>query len=118
MTSRWKSYTRIFGAAKCESHERVWLIERPRNAERRVAGLGVQPESERENTMNSIANLPIRSNSDKLANGWPASWIADDPDADATSPQAVYEAALRYVDRGLSVIPVDAYSGDKSPDPQ
>jgi hypothetical protein len=51
-----------------------------------------------------------------LANGWPAAWIADDPDAEATSPEAVYEAAVKLVDSGLSVVPVDAESPTKTPD--
>jgi putative DNA primase/helicase len=51
-----------------------------------------------------------------LANGWPAAWIADDPDAEATSPKAVYEAAQAYVASGLSVIPITAEEADKSPD--
>jgi putative DNA primase/helicase len=51
-----------------------------------------------------------------LENGWPAAWIADDPDADSTSPEAVYEAAQAYVASGLSVIPITAEDADKSPD--
>src|SRR5579883_1680488 len=51
-----------------------------------------------------------------LSNGWPAAWIADDPDAEATSPKAVYEAAQAYVASGLSVIPISADEADKSPD--
>jgi putative DNA primase/helicase len=51
-----------------------------------------------------------------LANGWPAAWVADDPDAEATSPNAVYEAAQAYVASGLSVIPITADEADKSPD--
>jgi hypothetical protein len=51
-----------------------------------------------------------------LENGWPAAWIADDPDAAATSPEAVYEAAQAYVAGGLSVIPITAEDADKSPD--
>jgi hypothetical protein len=42
--------------------------------------------------------------------------VVDDPDAEATSPEAVYRAALHYVDAGLSVIPIDAELGSKSPD--
>src|ERR1700722_9409730 len=53
-----------------------------------------------------------------LANGWPTSWITKDPDAAATSPEAVYQAALKYVDAGLSVIPIDADEPTKSPDPR
>ncbi len=53
-----------------------------------------------------------------LTNGWPAAWIADDPDAGATSPKAVFEAAVKYVDAGLSVIPIDAQEPSKSPDPR
>src|SRR5262249_42068642 len=51
-----------------------------------------------------------------LANGWPAAWVAEDPDAEATSPKAVYEAAQTYVASGLSVIPITAEEADKSPD--
>jgi hypothetical protein len=51
-----------------------------------------------------------------LANGWPACWIAEDPDAEATSPKSVYEAAQEYVASGLSVIPITAEEADKSPD--
>ncbi len=53
-----------------------------------------------------------------LANGWPAAWIANDPDAEATSPKSVYEAARAYVAAGLSVIPITADEADKSPDPR
>src|SRR5262245_26303817 len=57
------------------------------------------------------------SSFDKLAGKpMPAVWFADDPDADATSPQAVYEAALRYVEAGLSVIPITTDCPDKTPD--
>ena len=53
-----------------------------------------------------------------LANGWPAAWIENDPDAASTSPEAVFQAALRYVEAGLSVIPIDADEPTKSPDPR
>jgi putative DNA primase/helicase len=53
-----------------------------------------------------------------LANGWPASWIAEEPGAQETSARAVYEAAQAYVESGLSVIPIDADQADKSPDPR
>src|SRR5436305_13110417 len=48
-------------------------------------------------------------------NGWPVAWLLPDPDSAATSPEAVYRAARRYVAAGLSVIPVAA-DGSKSPD--
>src|SRR5690349_7011301 len=48
----------------------------------------------------------------------PRAWLAQDPDAARTSPERVYEAAVRYVEAGLSVIPIDAYDGSKSPDPR
>jgi hypothetical protein len=73
-------------------------------------------------------NLPDRAADSKvgcdnpssqfLPNGWPAAWIADDPDANATSPEAVYAAACRYVAAGLSCIPVDADEPSKSPCPR
>jgi hypothetical protein len=53
-----------------------------------------------------------------LANGWPAAWIAEDPDAATTSPEAVYEAARRYVAAGLSCIPIDTDEASKAPDPR
>ena len=53
-----------------------------------------------------------------LANGWPAAWIAEDPDAAATSPEAVYQAARRYLAAGLSCIPIDTDEASKSPDPR
>src|SRR4051812_42722525 len=49
------------------------------------------------------------------ANGWPAAWFIPDPDATATSLEAVLEAARRYVAAGLSVLPVAA-DGSKAPD--
>jgi hypothetical protein len=48
----------------------------------------------------------------------PESWIREIPGADATSPEHIYEASLRLVAAGLSVIPIDAYHGSKSPDVQ
>jgi putative DNA primase/helicase len=45
----------------------------------------------------------------------PLSWLLPDPDRDITGPQAVYEAACKYVDAGLSVMPIAA-DGSKSPD--
>jgi putative DNA primase/helicase len=48
----------------------------------------------------------------------PAAWFAEDPDADATSPEAVYAAACKYVAAGLSVIPIDADEPSKSPCPR
>jgi hypothetical protein len=53
-----------------------------------------------------------------LANGWPAAWIAEDPDAASTSPEAVYEAARRYISAGLGCIPIDTDEASKSPDPR
>jgi hypothetical protein len=53
-----------------------------------------------------------------LANGWPAAWIAEDPDAATTSPEAVYQAARRYIAAGLSCIPIETDEGSKSPDPR
>ena len=61
--------------------------------------------------------MSILASTTVIANAMPSVWFADDPDAAATSPEAVYEAALRYVDSGLSVIPIDI-SGDKAPDCQ
>ncbi|MBM4070267.1 MAG: hypothetical protein FJ271_15125 [Planctomycetes bacterium] len=53
-----------------------------------------------------------------MSNGWPLAWLAVDPDALATSPEAVYEAAIKYIEAGLSVIPIDAQEPSKSPDPR
>jgi hypothetical protein len=47
--------------------------------------------------------------------GFPRAWLEPDPDAAITCPDAVYEAAVRYVNAGLSVIPIAA-DGSKSPD--
>jgi hypothetical protein len=47
--------------------------------------------------------------------GFPRAWLQPDPDAAITCPYAVYEAAVRYVNAGLSVIPIMA-DGSKSPD--
>lgn len=43
------------------------------------------------------------------------SWLVPDPDLSSTGPSAVYDAARRYVEAGLSVIPIAA-DGSKSPD--
>lgn len=51
-----------------------------------------------------------------LPNGMPAAWTADDPDLKAVLPEAVLEASRRYVAAGLSVIPIEAEYGSKSPD--
>lgn len=48
----------------------------------------------------------------------PAAWSEIDPDAMATTPDAVYQAAVRYVEAGLSVIPINAERPTKSPDPR
>lgn len=53
-----------------------------------------------------------------LDNGWPVAWVEDDPDAASTSPEVVYEAAINYVDAGLSVIPIDTDEPSKSPCPK
>jgi hypothetical protein len=69
-----------------------------------------------------VHNSPLDANGTNpfpvLANGWPAAWVAEDPDAAATSPEAVYEAARRYVAAGLSCIPIDADEAGKAPDPR
>jgi putative DNA primase/helicase len=65
-----------------------------------------------------IANSNNTSSQPVLANGWPTEWIAEDPDAEATSPEAVYQAALRYVAAGLSCIPIDTDEASKAPDPR
>jgi hypothetical protein len=69
-----------------------------------------------------LHDFPVDSNDTRptsvLANGWPAAWIADDPDAAATSPDAVYQAARRYVAAGLSCIPIDTDEASKAPDPR
>ena len=64
---------------------------------------------------NGCCNVP---SSLSLSNGWPVSWVKDDPDAVGTSPEAVYEAAYRYVEGGLSVIPIDTDEPSKSPCPK
>lgn len=46
----------------------------------------------------------------------PAARARPDPDDDATSPDAVFDASVRYVAAGLSVIPIDARERPKSPD--
>src|ERR1700677_1057348 len=61
--------------------------------------------------MDSVPNLTT------AANPLPIAWFAEDPDAAATSPEAVCHAAIRYAESGLSTIPIDAF-GDKSPDCQ
>src|SRR5262249_12325880 len=45
----------------------------------------------------------------------PAEWMAPDPEAVGTTPDDVVDAAIRYVEAGLSVIPIAA-DGSKSPD--
>jgi putative DNA primase/helicase len=67
---------------------------------------------------NSAADSNTQQPRTLLANGWPAAWIAEDPDAAATSPEAVYEAARRYVAAGLSCIPIDTDEASKAPDPR
>jgi hypothetical protein len=66
----------------------------------------------------AIANGGLNDSPKLLSNGWPAAWIADDPDAEATSPEAVYQSALKYIDTGLSVIPIDSEEPTKSPCPR
>jgi hypothetical protein len=46
----------------------------------------------------------------------PAAWSRPVPGEEVTSPDHVYEAGRLLVAAGLSVIPVDAYEGSKSPD--
>jgi hypothetical protein len=46
----------------------------------------------------------------------PAAWSRPVPGEEVTSPDHVYEASRLLVAAGLSVIPVDAYEGSKSPD--
>src|SRR5436309_690245 len=46
----------------------------------------------------------------------PEAWSRAIPGEEATSPALVYEASQRLVKAGLSVIPIDAYEGSKSPD--
>jgi hypothetical protein len=65
-----------------------------------------------------VSNVGSTDSARFLANGWPASWIEEDPDAAATSPEAVFKAASLYVEAGLSVIPIDAEEPTKSPDPR
>jgi Bifunctional DNA primase/polymerase, N-terminal len=46
----------------------------------------------------------------------PAIWGRCDPGEEQTSPDAVYKASQQLVQAGLSIIPVEAYEGSKSPD--
>jgi hypothetical protein len=46
----------------------------------------------------------------------PEAWARANPAEEATSPEHVYEASRRLVEAGLSVIPIEAYEGSKSPD--
>src|SRR5262245_11825625 len=46
----------------------------------------------------------------------PASWFQSLPGEELTTPDHVYEASLRLVEAGLSVIPIDAEMGSKKPD--
>jgi hypothetical protein len=46
----------------------------------------------------------------------PAAWSRPIEGEELTSPEHVYEAGRRLVDAGLSVIPIEAYEGSKSPD--
>src|SRR4051794_14347482 len=63
-----------------------------------------------------LSNCGTSARGTVLENGWPAAWIAEDPDAAATSPEAVYEAACRFVAAGLSCIPIDTDEASKAPD--
>jgi putative DNA primase/helicase len=45
----------------------------------------------------------------------PAAWARPLPGEEVTSPDHVYEASRRLVEAGLSVIPIEAYEGSKSP---
>lgn len=47
----------------------------------------------------------------------PPAWLLPDPDDPISGPQAVYEAACKYVAAGLSLLPISA-DGSKSPDPE
>jgi hypothetical protein len=46
----------------------------------------------------------------------PEAWTRTLPGEESTAPALVYEASQRLVEAGLSVIPVEAYEGSKSPD--
>jgi putative DNA primase/helicase len=46
----------------------------------------------------------------------PETWARPIPGEESTSPDHVYEASRRLVEAGLSVIPIEAYEGSKSPD--
>ncbi len=68
---------------------------------------------------------PNRTGSDFLSNadgvvGKPIhdSWKQLQPGEENTTPNLVYEASQRLVEAGLSVIPIDAEMGTKSPDSQ
>src|SRR4051794_31254171 len=70
-------------------------------------------EGARPGGANPASTLPSRPQRPKC--NLPAAWFEPDPDAEATSPEAVVEAARRYVEAGLSVIPIAA-DGSKGPD--
>ena len=46
----------------------------------------------------------------------PDAWTQSVPGEETTTPAQVYEASQRLVSAGLSVIPIEAYEGSKSPD--
>lgn len=59
-------------------------------------------------------SLPARA--DSAIKPVPAAWGRAIPGEELTTPDHVYEASLRLVEAGLSVIPIDAYEGSKAPD--
>jgi putative DNA primase/helicase len=48
----------------------------------------------------------------------PAAWFQPVPGEEATTPELVYQASLRLVAAGLSIIPIEACEGSKAPDPR
>ena len=64
---------------------------------------------------NSI--LPaVTDNNGSVKDGLPVVWGRPIKGEESTSPVHVYEASRRLVEAGLSVIPIEAYEGSKSPD--
>jgi hypothetical protein len=66
-------------------------------------------------------NCPAGSNVPGPATGaggnlLPAAWARPLPGEEVTSPDHVYESSRRFAEAGLSVIPIEAYEGSKSPD--
>src|SRR5947209_2401880 len=68
--------------------------------------------------MNIVPIKPPGRKSQNAAFGKPVPecWGQPLPGEENTIPKLVYEASVRLVEAGLSVIPIEAYEGTKSPD--